>query len=207
MKKKTSHGHVSLPPLRLYREDLLELYQLLSHDGIDKTTIETELYEFDTLQEYVENALVPPKELVLRNREKDITVFLLREKERSSIMWWDKGDSSVFGVVKVIEEFLLKRTDPVGRAFSKLDFPLKVVSGFAVSWGYFLNMRALLVFGGLLIALSLLYIVHPRPTTVLNGKRSERTNFFQRKKDDLILTLVQIVLAGAVGYLFGQSAG
>jgi hypothetical protein len=207
VKKNLKPRSCQIPAIILYREDLIELMELLGTLGKSLQIHDGE-YEYSSMEELLQNRKTPLSELHIFSNEAQIDFNYKRPA----------GVTFVCPVNKSEEEALFLRT----REFLDQRFN---------RWNYLLDVRVWAVFLTLSLALFLLFFQKSYPPDVmplwvsipllmvvitaapLNGYllnlvttngRGERGLFWKTNKDKIFLALISALIGAAISWLFSK---
>ena len=187
-----------LPPLRLYEDEVSELYQFISSLAED-VTLQAEGYSLNSLAELKKLPVDHIHNLQISSPRPYLKVDL---RHLSAEIYIGSGDIEAEGIVSRLESILLK-----GRA--RVHF---VPSGF---WGGLLASIPIwigmvlknIVISGIGIAFAIAYVIIltidtrfqlKRYTTILPMQRKEEESFWARNKDQLLLLIIGAIIGSVI---------
>lgn len=206
MEKIKSSIRKELPPLRLYLDELRQIYDTLSEYGAEEIEIETCGYRITDFDELRKLSVEQSHELTLGCRKPHLEVRLANY---GGSIYVSEGGFDVEGLVSRIESILIH-----GR-FWYPSLPrnnwIAFILGIPFTLGLLLENVVLRIIGSFFIMAALLWgwLVYVyatrRHSTVVFKLRRDAPNFWQRNKDDLIKlaigTIIGIVLTKIVDLL------
>lgn len=194
MKRSNTHLGKHIPPVCLYQEDLSAISAALAQDD-GKLAIETDEFEYDSLDELLSNLGDPLNGLSLKRKAPYISVDF---DSRGGVWLYASNDDLVSrGIFAEIQELLVSKR-------RQSYFMLRRIVD-ASSWVGAAGIGAFLVAGhwreamlsSLLPLLSIAFIF-VKPRSIINRtSRAQRKNFWQRNSDQIVVALISAV-AGSI---------
>ncbi|MGK0448547.1 MAG: hypothetical protein ACJA2M_002344 [Polaribacter sp.] len=192
------------PPLNLYLEQIEEISKTL-HDNDIKHTFKTADYEYDDLTTFTNSNLGKTiEQLEISSYNPHIRLDF--EKLWAKV-YFSSDDVIMTGIYHKVEKIInnSRRIFSFGYSYyfiwliifmnigltitnSKLNLiPKSIENGlFIISWAW--NFKVL-------------YIRLWKHSTINISRKNDNPNFFQRKKDELILTFITLVIGAVINYL------
>jgi hypothetical protein len=192
MKRIENHLGKHIPPVCLYREELLAIAAALTRDN-GKLIVKTKEFEYESIDELVSNNEDTLDDLTLRRDKPYISVNF---QGRGGVWLYAENESLTSrGIFSEIQEilhskrrqsyFLLRRFINASGWFGSAG-----IGAFGVI-GYW--REALLCL--LLVAISMGFIFIKPRSIVNRDSRSQKKNFLQRNSDQIVVALISAVVS------------
>ena len=191
-----------LPPLRLYLDEVQELYDFVASVA-ENVTLEAEDYRLNSPEELKNLCVSNIHNLVIGAQRPYIKVELGHFFAR---IYLGSGDVKAVGIASTLESILLKGRAKVYFAPSGIVAGILVGSSFSI--GYTAKNVALT---GICIAFAVAYFIIllidqrfrlKRYSTVLPVRRKEAASFLARNKDQILLLIIGAVIGSGITILF-----
>ena len=196
MKKIHKHLGGHLRPIKLYYDDLLEIYEILKQAG-NRIEIKTDEYEIESIEEILSIKKPVITNLTIKLYEPVVSI----DFTNSRIWLYASEDTPVQrGLYEKIKTMLNKKQ----RVFAPL-FQSAIASGLftgASTWWLFTD--AYKYVGIIMFCLGLLwmYFGHKNKfqfySLIFPVRRTDKPSFLERSKDPLIIALISAIIGGIV---------
>lgn len=200
MKKLRKSIYISLPPVKLYLDDMRNIYDILKNNCKDVTikTAEYQLSDVDQLKDVSSNEI---HELHLVGKDPYISVNL---EPNSTSIYVDEDSTLNVGILSEIKVILSKCQRKIARVFANpfLSSLVLMLVFFAllIPIGQFTEgLFDWILLGFLVLFYILSYVSAYRfqeysYSTVVLSERREKGNFFVRNKDQILINLLVAVV-------------
>jgi hypothetical protein len=206
MKKITESLSESLKYLKLYRDDIEQIYDIFKGCS-ENVSFTVDNYELDTIKEVSDIQQDRAKNLELRINEPSISITV---DESMARIYISKPDSLSLGMWARIKDILTKRQNKL-KLFYEEHTKLFYISYFLGWFLTYILARLKIISGNLEIVLYLTYILSytiltfflivTMNNTVINlVSRKEAPPFLKRNRDEIILAIVSLVIGAVLGH-------
>ena len=219
MKKKEKSHKVELPQVKLFLEDLEAIEDVFNKD-CDKYKIETEDYEYNTIEELKKNERGKLDSIRIFS-SKPLIEFSLQKK--SAEIFCGKDDTISIGISSKIEKIIGKRV-ATSKLFSSQKIPqaiflmiisisltlfllYKIIPDFKkISDNYFneesyFNILNILAVALVILAFFQKYVSERKHSKIYLEYKSHHKNFLTRNKDQIILSIISALLGAIFGII------
>lgn len=207
MKKRTKYKSLSISHVKIYLDDLREIYNYLKEIS-DKVTIETDEASFENIDELTE----------IKGKIKSISLIAISPYisvviERDVNIYTSDDSTVVVGTVEKIRRLLAIKRKLFGRAFSYTSKIPTIFFGFMVLsyilFNIFKKHAAGIVFGytyvvTLLCCFIILFGTLAYKSTILLYNKNDMKGFWVRNKDTIFVGLLVSIISTLIGIFIGR---
>jgi len=198
----------SLPPLRIYRDKIEELYSFLNDICEDSVDIQTCGYSLDSIDEITDLPQEQTNSISFTCNHPYLQVILTPVHGE---IYCSNADIKAEGIVSRTQQILLKGkvTRPFLPEHKWLSFILGLAFGTPLGLGLLFNNVPVITFGGLLLLGWFVFVIwdyHFKRNsfcTIVFKSRKEAIGFWKRNKDQVVLLLIGAIIGTVITLLVG----
>lgn len=204
MKRATKTLGKHLPPLVLYKDDLLLVGKAMSQDG-SEITVTTNQYEYDSIEELLANESDGLDELAIRRHSPYISVDF---SSRPGVWVYASSDElaakGIFADVLSILEPRVRRSHSVVKRIAQIGGWLGAIGGGAlVGAGYFKEAAIL----WLLLPVDLAFSIAKHRSAIYRESRAQKKSFWARNSDQIAVALIAAFAGAGITLLLTRLLG
>jgi hypothetical protein len=210
--EKKSHSLLNyLSPVKLYLDDIEEIINKIQF-VCSKVKIANKDYEFDSIEEFINNSGKKIKELSIDGRSPNISIDIKKFK----INLFTTGETeAVIGLWYNLKEFLKSKSAWYSRFLNAWVWGLtlwsflfisKIILDITISYPEVykvVNVFSIVILAILLLFFLLSLLKHWNGSTIHLERRHKASNFWERNRDNIITGLIGAII-GATITLAGQ---